>query len=86
MVPEIRGKAQANAFSLLSSRHLCPEEMPAEWPAAAKARLGTIVDQDPTAGARVDRGARIRVWVRQRAAGAPGTGQTKIFVDSVNFC
>jgi hypothetical protein len=63
---------QRQAFSLLSQRHLCPEEMPAQWPGAAKARLGTVVDQDPTPGVRVGHGTPITVWVREREPGTAG--------------
>ena len=86
VVPEIRGKPQKEAFRLLSTRHLCPEPMAAEWPGAAKAPLGSVVDQDPTAGARVDRGTPIRVWVRQDLAGPARTGQITLVTDVVGFC
>lgn len=72
VVPEVRGKPQKAAFVLLSRRHLCPEEMPAQWPGAAKARPGTVVDQDPTPGTRVGKGTPITVWVRERDPGKAG--------------
>jgi beta-lactam-binding protein with PASTA domain len=78
VVPELRGKPEKQAGALLHAHHLCPSPEPAAWSSAAKAHFGTVVDQDPTPGTRIDRDSEVRIWVRER----PDQSGKLTFVDS----
>lgn len=88
VVPDLRGKPGKQALGLLAAQHLCFLPADAEWPRAMKARPGTVVDQDPSPGARVKRDMLVRVWVASGSlhAGANGTGQIEVNIDSVPTC
>jgi beta-lactam-binding protein with PASTA domain len=65
-MPELRGKSERQAFGVLAAHHMCAVVNPqAEWPRAMLARPGTVVDQDPTSGSRVDPGTTVTIWVRR---------------------
>jgi hypothetical protein len=74
----------------LGARRLCSvgEEV-ADWPAARAARLGTVVDQDPLPGAKIERRSLITIWIRRMRSnvsgwvghGPPGCGATYVIVN-----
>ena len=67
-MPELRGKTKRAALGALGSRRLCVVgEDVADWPAAARARLGTVVDQDPMPGVVVQPSSEVRLWIRMRS-------------------
>lgn len=64
-MPEARGHSERAALRALGSRGLCSvNEQAADWSAAARARRGTVVDQDPLPGARVEETTLITLWIR----------------------
>jgi beta-lactam-binding protein with PASTA domain len=80
-MPELRGKSERQAFRVLAAHHLCAVLDPsAYWPQAMRARPGTVVDQDPTPGSRINPGTTVTIWVRHipeedtlgGVAGCPG--------------
>ena len=69
VVPELRGRTIPQAFRLLADRHLCPyRRMPITG--RTTRRLPVVADEDPRAGARVDRGTYVTISLR-----APNTGE-----------
>jgi hypothetical protein len=69
-MPETRGKSEHGALQALGSRGLCGVvEDEADWSAAAKARVGTVVDQDPSPGESVASTTQITLWVRPKPDG-----------------
>jgi hypothetical protein len=91
-MPETRGISERAALKALGSRGLCdvlPKD--ADWSAAERARVDTVVDQDPLPGAPVEPTTHITIWVRTRNRGdafehgAPGCGSSsriELHVDS----
>jgi beta-lactam-binding protein with PASTA domain len=72
-MPELRGTSEQQAFRVLASHHVCSVLDPsADWPRAMRARPGTVVDQDPTAGTRIDSDTTVTIWVRRITEGTMG--------------
>ncbi len=67
-MPDVRGETTRKALSTLAASDLCSIATEnATWPAAKGATVGTIVDQDPVAGADVEPGTDVTLWFRGRS-------------------